>query len=200
MKINRRLIVIISIAVFVIALAFLYLNYQKQVTAQTSAQQDLTAANSSLTIITSSKTKAQTQLDQDKNQLNDLQGQLAQTQQNLAEKQQILPLSVGNIDYNEIIFNVAGSCNLTILTLTSSPPVANSANNLSFSVSGFDITLQGQMSDVLNFIHTVATDSRFAGGVIDAVSTSKVTIDTPSGSQDAIQAGIHLSLYSYKGS
>ena len=198
MKINQRYVILLSIAVFIIAFVFLYFSYTKQTNEQKLAKQNLASATTSLDTATKEKTNQANLLTQATIQIATLQSQLAQAQQQLQGKQQVIPAAIENIDYNEILFNIAHTNNLLVLNINTTSPTANQVDKVTLYVTTFAISVKGETSDILNFVNDLATDVNFVSGTIDGVTMTVTTEQTPDGETiTTTQGDISLSLYGY---
>ena len=200
MKINQRIIIVIVIVVFIAAFAFLYMNYSKETSQQKLLKQNLLNAKSTLDTVTNNKASQQTLLDQAKTEVATLQSQLAQAQQQLREKQQVIPEAIENIDYNELLFNIAQQDGLKVLSINTNGPAQNQVDKVTLYVTMFTISVEGQSANILQFVSDIAQDSNFISGTIDLVTMTVTTEEGPEGELITITQGdINLSLYGYEG-
>jgi Tfp pilus assembly protein PilO len=198
MKINQRYVILICIVVFIIAFAFLYMSYTKQTNEHKLAQQNLDNANATYTSVTKEKAKQENLLTQANSQVAQLQSQLSQAQLQLREKQQVIPAAIENIDYNELLFNIAHTNKLLVLNINTTGPTENQVDKVSLYVTMFTISVKGETSDILNFVNDLATDTNFVSGTIDGVTMTVTTEQTPDGETiTTTQGDISLSLYGY---
>jgi len=177
----------------------LYLDYSKQINLQKTEQQSLNAVQANLDKLNKNKADQNAELKTAQEQIARLKTDQLNAEQLLEDERQSLPDNVDNIDYNEILFSLADSCNVTLMSLSSSEPAAKSENGVMFIVSNYALILKGANADVLNFLHIIAVDSRFINGTINSVNTSAVEEDTPQGTMQYTQADVSLSLYAYEG-
>jgi len=208
MKISQRLIVIVLIGIFIIGLVVLYMNYSKQVSARTLAQQNLTAANADLTKSTTDKNTAQKQLDQANSEITQLQNQVTQAQQNLANKKTAVPTSADSVDYDEILFNAAVPFNVSVLSITTDKPAESKLDNITFDTASFNVALKGNMADVLNYLYALATDTPFQYATINSLSMNTVNETQTTTAADGTQTettvtyetmNVQITMYTYGG-
>jgi Tfp pilus assembly protein PilO len=197
MKLNQRYVILLGIAVFIIAFAFLYLSYTKQTSQQKLAKENLASAAATFNTVTKEKTNQENLLTQANSQVAKLQSQLAQAQQQLQDKQQVIPSAIENIDYNEILFNIAHTNNLLVLNVNVNGPTENQVDKVTLYITMFTISVKGETSDILNFVNDLATDNNFVSGTIDGVTMTVTTEQTPEGDVVSTQGDISLSLYGY---
>jgi Tfp pilus assembly protein PilO len=197
MKINQRYVILLGIAVFIIAFAFLYLSYTKQTGQQKLAKENLASATTTFNTVNKDKTNQDNLLTQANSQVAQLQSQLAQAQQQLQDKQQVIPAAIENIDYNELLFNIAHSNQLLVLNVNVNGPTENQVDKVSLYITMFTISVKGETSDILNFVNDLATDNNFVSGTIDGVTMTVTTEQTPEGAMISTQGDISLSLYGY---
>lgn len=212
MKISIRLVTISLVIVFIIALVILYLNYQKQVTAQDLANQNLTTAQTALTRSNTEKTNATKQLEQANNQLTQLQNKLSQAKQNLAKAETTLPNSLNSIDYTDIIYETAHNSNVSIQyplqTLNQESPADSTNGNITFRTYPFSFSVKADnLTNIINFLHALATEEQFKDATIETVgigtSEDTVTTTNPDGTQTKTTVtkrtmDVTITLYTYK--
>ena len=199
MKINQRIIIIIGIAIFLIAFVLLYMSYSKETSQQNLLKQNLTAAQSTFNSVTTNKTNQEQLLDQAKTQVAGLQSQLAQAEQQLREEQQIIPATIENINYNELLFNIAQQNRLTVVSINTNGPIQNQVDKVTLHVTMFTISVKGQTDDILAFVSDIAQDSNFVSGAINSVTMTVTTEEGPEGEViTTTQGDINLSLYGYE--
>ncbi len=199
MKINQRYVILLSIAVFLIAFVFLYMSYANQSRENKQAGQNLSAANTAYDVAIKEKTTQEGLLSKANSDVAQLQSQLAQVKLQLQEKQQVIPQSVPNIDYNELLFNIARSNKLEMVSINTTGPTSNQTGDVSLFVTGFTISVTGNAQDILNFINQITSDSNFVSATIDGVTMSVSTEQAEDGTTvTTTQGNIVLSVYGYE--
>jgi hypothetical protein len=179
MKLNTRTIGFGLIVIFVVALVILYLGYQKQVNAKKLADQNLAGAQALLTKATTDKTNASKELNQANDQLNQLQGELSQIKQNLAVIQSSLPVSLDGINYTDIVYETANNANVRIQfplqSLTQSELASKTINGIGFATQSFSFSVKADnFTDIISFIHALATKEPFKNAGIETINISTV--------------------------
>jgi len=152
--------------IFVVALIFLYMNYSKQVTARTTAQQNLNQVNAVLAKSTSDKNSAGEQLTEVNSSISQLQNQLAQAQQSLVSKKAAFSATVNSVDTEETFFDTARRFNVSVLSIATDKVAASKQDNISFTTTSFKVSVKGDMADIINFLYALATESPFEQSTI----------------------------------
>lgn len=213
MKLNTRTISAGLIVIFVIAFVILYLGYQKQVSAKKVADQNLASAQTLFNKSTTDKNNASKDLSQANEQLSQLQGQLSEIKQNLAIKQAAIPVSLDGINYTDIIYDTAGRANIRIQyplrSLTQGDISTKPINAISFTTQSFSFSVKADnFTDIVNFVHALATEEPFKDASIDTVNLGTVqdTITTTNADGTQTQttltkrtADITITMYAYSG-
>jgi Tfp pilus assembly protein PilO len=201
MKINRRYIILLGIVIFIAAFAFLYMNYSKQ--RSEAAQQNLTNANTNYNSAIKEKAGQADLLAQTNGQIAQLQSQLAQVQQQLQTEQQIIPKSIQNIDYDELLFNLAHDNSLVVLSINVNGPDETQFEDVTMFLTVINISVRGDTWNILSFVNDIATDTNFVSSTLDGVTMSVTTEDVQVDETTTIQVtstqgDISLSLYGYE--
>lgn len=210
MKFNTRTITIISVLVFLVAFAVLYMNYTKQQNQKQTEQQTLASTNSNLAKVRSDKTSLDNQLAQVNSQIAQLQNQLSIAQQSFLQKKQSLPQPIDSINYGIILFDTAKRFSVDILSISTDGPQDNKVDNVTLSNISFALSLQGNLDDLQNLVHTLANEDPFRSATIESTNVSRVeeTItETPVGGTTPVAITVvyhtmdlQITLYSNKGS
>jgi len=193
MKITRTTWLILALGVFVIAFASLYVVYSRE----SNRHKDL---KSSLARVEARYPQLVSQIKTLESQLAQRQSDLTAALSNLAKARAKFPASVQSSDYYPRLLAIAGDCELSVLTLTSSAPRQEKAGTLTYLVTNFDISVKGEMERILDFIHTLATRDDFASAAITVVSVNIPAPPTGKGGTTANpQATLSLDVYAYPG-
>jgi hypothetical protein len=193
MKLTRASWLILALGVFVIAFASLFVVYSRQA----SQHKDLE----------SSLAEAEARYPQLASQIKTLESQLAQRQSdlaaallNLGQAKAKFPSSVQSLDYYQRLLAIAAECDLSITSLTASEPLQQSADSVTYLVTTFNVAVSGDMADILDFIHTLATSEDFTNATVTVMNIN--TPQPPTGqegiSQES-QASLSLDIYAYPG-
>jgi Tfp pilus assembly protein PilO len=200
MKTSRKYIIILIIVIFIAAFAFLYMTYNKQKNENTLAQQNLTNAQTTYNTALKNKAAQEELLTETNTQIAELQSRLLLAQQQLQTEQQVIPQAIKNIDYDELLFSLAGSGGLTVLNLSVTGPAESQVNDVTMFMYTFNLSLRGETWDIINFIDKIATDASFISTVIEGV-TMTVNVEEVEVDEDTTievrttQGDITLSIY-----
>ena len=179
MKTNKKVWLIVGICVFAIILALLFSNYSRQAEERERLENDLFTAQALLPKLTDQK--------------EDLENQLAQAQSLLDRSRAKFPQSVESIEYGEDLFELADDYDLEVTKLTASIPTNKGAGSVAYSVSSFAVVVEGDMSDILDFIDALrAPDFQLPWSA--EVTTAKLTY-----ASEGDSATINVDIYAYKG-
>ena len=179
-KINKKIWLIIGIAIFVIALVSLVRIYSQQVREQEQLSVSLAAQQALLRKLSTDKEA--------------LENQLAQAESLLNTSQAKFPQSVESIEYGEDLFEIADDCNLELTELSPSMPGTKTVGAVTYSVSLFAVKVQGDMNDILDFIYAIRTGNGFK--LPWSAEVKSVSVDI--GDEETV-ATITLEIYGYKG-
>jgi type II secretory pathway pseudopilin PulG len=146
-KINKKVLLIIGIAVFVIILVSLFRTYSQQIKEQEELRTNLAAQQTVLRNLTNSKKDLEDKLDAAQSLLDTSQAQFSE--------------SLESIEYGEDLFEIADDCNLELTTLQPSIPGTKTAGAVTYSVVTFTVKVGGEMDDILDFIYAIRTGDDF---------------------------------------
>ena len=193
MRLTRTTWLILALGVFVIAFAGLFVVYSRQASQQKDLKSSLAEAEARYPQLTS--------------QIQTLQSQLAQRQSDLAAELLKLraakakfPPSVQSIDYHQILLRIADDWDLEVMSLTASQPRQEKVDSVTYLVTTFGVVVRGEMANMLDFVHTLATSQYFTNATVTVVS---INIPEPptgqGGTPEKPQATISLDIYAYPG-
>ncbi|MEK7153745.1 MAG: hypothetical protein AAB834_07360 [Patescibacteria group bacterium] len=184
MKLNKRTLMVLGSVFFVIAAILLFQRYTGQASEQKNLQTKLDTSQATLSRFATGEVAS-------RKQLAEAESQLAQAQLSLDETKASFPKSVESIKYDEILFSLAGSSNLAIVSLTASEPESKKDGKTTYPISSFTITVESKIpkpmpttspghkeyiyravDDILGFANKITTGKDFAVATIDAVSIS----------------------------
>jgi len=192
-KITRTTWLILALGVLVIAFASLYMIYSRQASQQKDLKSSLAEAEAAYPQLTS--------------QIQTLQSQLAQRQSDLAAELLKLsaakakfPPSVQSSDYYQRLLGIADDWDLEVMSLTASQPRQQKVDSLTYLVTTFGVAVRGEMANILDFLHTLATSDDFTSATVTVVSINIPQPPTGQGGTPAKpQATISLNIYAYPG-
>ena len=193
MRLTRTSWLILALGVFVIAFVSLFVIYSRQASQQKDLKNSLAEAEARYPQLTS--------------QIQTLQGQLAQRQSDLAAELSKLsaakakfPPSVQSIDYYQRLLAIADDCDLNVTSLTASGPRQQKADSVTYLVTTFNVAVRGEMTSILDFIHTLATSEDFTSATVEVIN---INIPQPPTGQGGIpqesEASITMDIYAYPG-
>jgi hypothetical protein len=180
-KIDKKVWLIIGIAILVIALVSLVRIYTQQVKEQEELRTSLAAQQTLLRNLTTNK--------------EDLENKLDAAESLLNTSRVKFPESVESIEYGEDLFKIAEDCNLELTQLSPSMPGTKTGGAVTYSVASFGVQVQGDMEDILDFIYAIRTGDGFK--LPWSAEVKSVSIDT--GGAAGPGATITLDIYGYKG-
>jgi Tfp pilus assembly protein PilO len=192
MRLSRTAWLILGIGVLVIALGTLYMVYSRQVSEQQELAASLSTAQARLPKVISDRQAAEAELTQ-------WQDKLAEATSLLDKSQAQFPGSAESIEYDEVLFEIADSCDLEVMSLTASEPRDKKVEDVTYTVTTFEVEVRGEVDDILDFIHDIATREYFTTATVELVN-----IKVPEAAEDEEEtkppeATISLVGYSYKG-
>ncbi len=198
MKINQRYVILLGIVVFLVAFVLLYMSYARQKNENTLAKQNLSTATTAYNNAVKEKANQEGLLTQANTQITDLQNQLSQAQLQLQNKQQVIPESIENIDYNELLFNIANNNKLTVVSISVAGPTENQVNEIPLYTTSFAISVKGYTQDILNYINDITKDINFVSATVDGVTMTASSEQAEDGTTvTTTQGDISISLYGY---
>ena len=206
MKISKTAWLILGIGIFVIAFASLYLVYFQQGREQERLSDSLSVAQQTLPKLASEKDDWERQLTQLGSQLARLKSELARATSRLADSKTSFPKSVESIEYGERLFNIADGCDLVITEFTASEPGDKKVEvevgdikveDVTYFVTSFTVDVEGEVTDILDFINTIATDEYFINATV--VEVDMVVPELASEEEEKPSATIKLDIYGYQG-
>ena len=179
MKLSKKVLLIVEIVIFAVALGVLFFIYS----AQNGERADLSDRLSSLT---------QTKLPDRINERETREDELTQAESLLAASQAQFPESVESIEYGDDLFKIANDCNVSLTSLTASTPSNKTAGTVTYSTSSFGLKIQGSIDNILEFIYALRTGDDFRLPWSAEVTSVKLNVSGGS-------ANINLVIYGYKG-
>ena len=152
MKLSKKAWLIVVIVIIVSALASLFTIYFRQARERDELNEQLSRDEALLAAFIKQK--------------GTLEDQLAQAQSSLDTSQAQFPESVESIEYGEDLFKIAygqnlysmaAGCGVELTRLTASTPVDKKIGAVTYSVSSFTVTVEGNTDNILKFIDAVGT-------------------------------------------
>lgn len=163
MKFGKTAQLLLAIGIFAIGAIFLYrMNLERQAVHEELDTQ-LAATQLLLPKLSSDKEELESRL-------NRLQSELAQAETSLGESKAKFPASVENIDYVELLFEMAQARDLELMSLTTSGPVIQVVEDIGYEVTSFNLEVKGKVSDILDLVNVIATDEEFTTATVELVA------------------------------
>ena len=215
MKLSKIAWIILVIGIFVIASGSLYWLYLQEGPKQEELSGQLSAVQAKIPKLAAERANLDSTL-------TELEDKLAQVTSQLKTAKAVFPAAVESIEVDELLFGMANDWGLEIITLTASEPSDLKVEvevetedieveDVTYLVTSFDMDLKGEVSDILNFIHTIVTHRDFDTATVEIVS---IVIPDPMSEEeieglseeeieereemDTPSANIKLVIYSYK--
>ena len=177
-KIDKKIWLIVGIAIFVVALVFLVRTYSQQVSEQKQLKTNLAAQQALLRTLTT--------------QEKDQQDKLSQAQSLLESSRTKFPESVESIEYGEDLFAIADGCSVQLTSLSPSMPGTKTVGAVTYSVSSFAMSVSGSVNHILDFINALKTGDGFQFPW--SAEVTSINIDVGGSA-----ANINVNIYGYKG-
>ena len=165
MKISRITWLILGVGILAIAAAGLYMLYQDQLEEQDNLNQSISVAQAALPGLISEKGGLEDQLAQ-------LEDELAQAEAGLTQAEAGFPASVQSIFYGDLLFSLAGSLDLEVISLTATEPAEMTEEDINYGVTYFTVVIKGEVANVLQYITNIEVDDEFKTAGIETVSTA----------------------------
>lgn len=179
-RIDKKIFLIIAIAIFVAALVGLVRAYRQQADEQERLRTDLAMQQGLLRTLATEE--------------NEQQDKLEQAESLFDASRAKFPQSVESIEYGEDLFEIAHNCNVELVSLSPSMPGAKAVGAVTYSVSSFAVQVSGNVDDVLNFMNALRTGDGFR--LPWSAQITRVNLDV--GSEDVV-ASISADIYGYEG-
>jgi hypothetical protein len=178
MKIGNKARLIVTIVIFVAAIATLFTIYSRQAGERADLNERLNRAQILLPGLAANKES--------------LEDKLAQAQSSLNTNLGKFPESVKSIEYDDDLFEIADDCNVDISRLTALQPANRKVGAVTYSVSSFTVTVNGGIDNILEFIYAIRTGDDFQ--MPWSAEVNRVYINIAKST-----ATISLDIYGYKG-
>ncbi|MFO7996978.1 MAG: hypothetical protein R6U93_07600 [Dehalococcoidia bacterium] len=177
MRLSKKVLVIIGVIVFAIVIGFLVSNYLQTNAEYRQLQDRLDQAKARLPSLITQK--------------QDLDSQLMQAESKLASSTAKFPRSPESIEYGDDLFKTAAQFRVQIVRLTASGPTDKTVGTTTYSVASFLVIVEGEVKDILDFIHALRTPGDFQ--LPWSAEVKGVNIDYSG------IASLNIDIYGYKG-
>ena len=177
MKLSKKVLLILVIVIFAVALGVLFSIYSGQNGERADLNERLSLTQTLLPgLIDNRETK---------------EDELTQAESLLAASQAQFPESVESIEYGDDLFEIADDCNVSLTKLTAAKPTNKTVGTVTYSVSSFTVVVQGSIDNILEFIYALRTGDDFQ--LPWSAEVNIVQTNVSGGS-----ANINLVIYGYK--
>ena len=181
---------ILGLGIFVIAFATLFVVYSGQSSGQEELEGSLAAAQARLPKLISEREDLESQLTQ-------WEGELAEATSLLSKIEARFPKSAESIEYDEALFEIAEDCNLEVIGLAASEPRDKKVEDITYTISSFEVKVRGEVDDMLDMVSAIATSEYFTTATVELVN---IEIPEPEEEETEMpEATIELVGYSYQG-
>ncbi len=178
MKLSKKVLLIVVIVIFAVALGVLFSIYSGQNGERADLNERLSDAQTLLPgLINNGETK---------------EDELTQAESLLAASQAQFPESVKSIEYGDDLFEIADDCNVSLTKLIASKPTNKTVGTVTYSTSSFTVVVQGSIDNILEFIYALRTGDDFQ--LPWSAEVNIVQTNVSGGS-----ATVSLVIYGYKG-
>jgi hypothetical protein len=185
MKFSKTSLMILGTGILVIILVSLYFNYTQKVSQRDVLFNSINIAQQALSKLSAERSALDPQLAQ-------LEEKLSQTSATLTRAKQGYPASIEAIEYGTELVQLADDASLTITSLNNVAATSKDEGNITYNVTTFSLVVKGKVSDLLDFIHTIAQSRDFGSALIENIEMSDMNGEEPSLSFTII-------IYSYQG-
>jgi len=183
-QLNLKALLIIAAGVFLVVFYVLYQGYTAKIKEREALGATLSGTQPELARLISQREALA-------NQVSQLERQSANITSALNKAKARYPGLIGSIEYDEILFRLAGVVGVEITGLTTSEPNEERSKNNSYWVTNFNLNIKGKPGYVLSFIDRLTTDAEFATASIN-------TVNLALGEADEATANLALVVYGRK--
>ena len=162
MKISKTSWLILSIGIFLVVLAGLGLTRSQQLQAQSQLDEELDVAEMRLSKLGVEELRLKQE---------ELQRQLDERIAELAEAKDKMRQTVESIDVTDEFFEIARSCEVVIMSISSSSIRDDKLEDITCSAITIDATAEGEVPNLINFVIKLNND--FTTGI---VKSAQITI------------------------
>ena len=213
MKLTKTSWIILVIGVFIIAIGSVYWLYLQERPKQTELNAQLSVVQAQLPKLAAERASLESTL-------TELEDKLAQVTSQLKTAKAVFPASVQSIEVDELLFGMADNWGLEITSLTASEPSdlevevevemeGIEVEDITYLVTYFAVDVDGEVTDILDFIHTIVTHRDFDTATVELVN---ITVPEPLteaekeelseeelAEREMPSARINIDIYSYQG-
>ena len=206
MKFGKVAQLVLAIGIFAIAFVFLYRMNQGRAAEHEQLSTQLETVQQLLPQLVSESEDLESRLNQ-------LQAEMDQAKASLSEGKARFPISIDGIRYDELLCQMAHDRDLEVMRLTTSEPAEQNVEDVTYTVTSFDLEVIGQVADILDFVNAIAISENFTTATVELVDIrvpDPLTMQEKEALADQEQeeeeeepeapsAFIEVDIYSYKG-
>lgn len=198
MKLSRISWIILSVGIFVILAGGLGAVYRAELSEQEVLTSQLALTQATLPSVISEREAAESRLEQLKNELKQATSKLDVSKLSFSKP-------VKSIEYGEIIYDIAHGLQLEVVDFTASDLRIEEGDVVTYYTTKFEITVEGNETDILDFVHQIASSTDFTTATIEL---AEINIPEPPSEEDLEdenfepenpRAIINLTIYEYRG-
>ena len=156
MKLSKITWSILGIGIFAIGFFSLYALHSRELTAQEAIGSNLAKAQDALSKLIP--------------QREDLESQLAEAETKLEAARASFPDLVESVDVDERLFELAEDNDLEIISITATAPKEEEVEGITYSVTRFNVDLNGDVVDILDYIDAITTGTDFTTATVEWAS------------------------------
>jgi len=184
LKLRKTSLLIITIGIFVIALASLGVVFFQQVNERNQLNEQLALVQLRLSGI---------QLEQLSSQQTELEKQLEQTTSQYEAVKAILSQPIGSVTVSSVLFDVAEAYGLEVTQMSSPGLAIENLEGITCSVVTLSATVEGDVPNLVGFVTKL--NSHLATGIVKSVT---ITVPGTANGEKA-SANIQIVVYTYGG-
>jgi hypothetical protein len=182
--IGRRLLLILSVGIFVIALAVLGYYYLGEVQEKRDLETQLASVNAEIASIS-------LQINLSQQDYDDLEEEISQNKAQIAVVKTQLITSLWSSDIFRDMFEIAGDTDVDLIPISESDISNSSIAGVSYYIRSLTFTAKGSALDIYEFVDNVSQD-------LDTSILSSFSIGTSGDPAAETSAGMRLTVYSYE--
>lgn len=191
-KLGKTARLVLGIGVFVAAFATLFMFYSHCSGEQAELERSLTGAQTQLASIVSGKAAMESRLA-------DQENKLSAANALLKSAQATFPRAHVNIEYDEVLADLAKLHNLDVVSMKAAEPCQKVIGGLTFTVISFEAEVSGTVYSILGMVDDIAEDAIFDSATVQVIKLAVPEPEAAGEEPEPPSAIIKLVGYSYGG-
>jgi len=186
LKLSRTSWLILSGGIFIVTIASLGIAHSQQLEEQDLLSDNLSVAEMRLSKLQTRELASQRE---------ELEAQLSQAVSQLETAKDDMRQSIESIGVTDSLFEIAETCYVTVMDMSSSGITTEKLAGISYSVSALTVRVEGDVPNLIDFI--IKMNNNFTTGVVKSAD-----IDIPETTDEgeaSPSAHIRLMVYTYQG-